>query len=202
MASIVMGRASDPAIDQDSLLGMYRLRHTVFHERLQWDVNSRDGLEVDDYDDIQPIYMIARGSRGAVDGCWRLLPTEGPYMLKDTFPELLRGELAPRNRRIWELSRFAVAPLSADDRRQVNFSDVTFRMMQRLWDFAEANGVDSYVTVTSVALERMMRKIGLSFRRFGDGQSLKVGRIRSVACWIDVNEQGYEALFAAQDAAA
>ena len=39
--------------------------------------------------------MIREPGPGTLRGCWRLLPTEGPYMLKDSFPELLHGAEAP-----------------------------------------------------------------------------------------------------------
>ncbi|MCA8967775.1 MAG: acyl-homoserine-lactone synthase, partial [Planctomycetes bacterium] len=91
MSHIVMGRAGDPHIETSALLGMFRLRDTVFHKRLGWDVDSRDGLEMDRYDELDPVYMLAHAAGTTVDGCWRLLPTLGDYMLRDTFPALLRG---------------------------------------------------------------------------------------------------------------
>ena len=196
MTKIMMGTATDPQMDQATLVGMYRLRDTIFHKRLKWDVESRIGLEIDAFDALSPVYMVARGET-RVEGCWRLLPTTGPYMLKDTFSELLHDEPAPQHPAIWELSRFAVAPTSPDDHRQVNFGDVTFSMMQRAFEFGRARDIKSYVTVTSVALERMLVRLGLPLRRFGDGKTIRIGRVRSVACRIDVDEQSQEALFGA-----
>lgn len=189
MSQILLGYPTDSHMDRQALHAMFRLRHKVFYERLGWEVEVQQGMEKDRYDDLSPIYMIARGRAPDVDGCWRLLPTTGPYMLKDTFPELLRGEPAPECSRVWELSRFAVKPSAADDCRQVNFGAVTFTMMQRVFDFAEQQGIGQYVTVTSVALERLLRKVGIPLRRFGDGQAMRIGKTLSVACWIDINEQ-------------
>ncbi len=42
-------------------------------------------------------------------GSWRLLPTTGPYMLRDVFPQLLHGVAAPAAADTWEISRFAVS---------------------------------------------------------------------------------------------
>ncbi len=195
MRRIVMGHAGDPEMDRDAMLGMFRLRDTIFHKRLGWDVRSENGCERDVFDELSPVYMVARGSRRAVEGCWRLLPTTGPYMLRDTFPQLLRGEPAPCDPEIWELSRFAVAPTSIDDRRQVNFGAVTFEMMQRVVDFAESHGIGSYVTVTSVALERMLRRAGIPLRRFGDGKAQRIGKVLSVACWVFIDAQCREAVY-------
>ena len=84
---------------------MFRFRHRVFHERLGWEVESRNGLEMDRFDALDPVYMVSENIRKEIDGSWRLLPTTGPYMLKDTFPQLLRGEAAPRDPAVWEISR-------------------------------------------------------------------------------------------------
>src|SRR3546814_13625445 len=46
--------------------------------------------------------------RSRVVGTWRMLPTTGPYMLRDVFPQLLDGLPPPCGPRIWEGSRFAV----------------------------------------------------------------------------------------------
>ena len=195
MNRIIMGRAGDPQVEASALMGMFRLRDTVFHKRLGWDVESRNGLEIDRYDELDPVYMLAHADGAEVDGCWRLLPTTGPYMLVDTFPQLLRGETAPRAPHIWELSRFAVTPTSADDRRQVNFSLLTFEMMQTVVDHAMHNGIQSYVTVTSAALERMLVRAGIPLRRFGDGQLTRVGKVQAVACWISIDEQCRDAVY-------
>ncbi len=182
-------------MDPATLHGMFSLRNTIFKDRLGWDVESRDGLEIDRFDELDPIYMVARHKARAVDGCWRLLPTTGPYMLSHTFPELLRGEPAPKDEAVWELSRFAVAPTDPQDRRQINFSLTTFGMMQRVFEFGHDNGIGQYVTATSVSLERMLRRIGLPLKRFGDGKAIKVGNVLSVACRIEINEQSRAAVY-------
>ncbi len=200
MSRIVMGRAADAHIEATALMNMFRLRDTVFHKRLGWDVESRDGLEMDLYDEMDPVYMLAHAGGPSVDGCWRLLPTTGKYMLRDTFPELLRGEAAPCLPNVWELSRFAVAPTCPEDRRQVNFSLLTFEMMQRVVAHAFENGIQSYVTVTSAALERMLVRAGIPLRRFGDGRLTRVGKVQAVACWISMDEQCREAVDAGVEA--
>ena len=106
MTKILAGRATEPGMDWASLDGMFRLRDEVFHKRLGWDVLSQGGLERDKFDDMDPVYLIARANERRVDGCTRLLPTTGPYMLSDVFPQLLQGEDAPQDAFTWELSRF------------------------------------------------------------------------------------------------
>ena len=194
MTQITMGHRSDSCMTPQRLDGMFKLRHVIFKERLGWDVASDEGREHDHYDDLDPVYMVSQSPRETVDGCWRLLPTTGPYMLRDTFSELLRGETAPCDDQIWELSRFAVAPTSSDDRRQVNFRPVTFDMMREVVSYGLECGIHQYVSVTSVSLERMLRRVGIPMRRFGDGKAVRIGKVLSVAVWIDINEACWQAV--------
>src|SRR5687768_18329785 len=83
----MLAQHGNGSLDQRAVLGMYRLRHEVFHDRLGWEVTTDNGMEHDEFDHADPVYVLAKGDEGEVLGCWRLLPTTGPNMLKDTFPQ-------------------------------------------------------------------------------------------------------------------
>jgi acyl homoserine lactone synthase len=189
MSRIVMGGGNLRHFDERTLNGMFAFRHSVFHDKLGWEVETHGKLEFDGYDQLDPVYMVAENARGAIEGCWRLLPTTGPYMLSDTFPQLLRGEALPRDAHIWELSRFAVDSSGEGEKLQAPLNALTMQMVRTLYDFAVAHGIDHFVTVTSVALERLLKRTGLPIHRFGDGKAQKVGRVLTVACWVDVDER-------------
>lgn len=189
MSDVLMGRTCEQRIDNKTLDGIFSLRHTIFCERLGWDVNSNQGRERDDYDDLDPTYLVTRDRFARVQGCMRILPTKGRYMLRDTFGVLLRGESAPQSDDVWEISRFAIAPASKADRRQAYVHPATLEMFERAFWHARNNDVGHYVVATSVALERMLRRIGMPIRRFGDGKAVRIGQTLSVACWIELNEQ-------------
>lgn len=178
------------------LKGMFELRNKVFKERLNWKVNSNDGLEQDYFDDLLPVYMIVTEPGSLVEGCWRLLPTTTNYMLRDVFPQLLRGEKAPASQDVWEISRFAVLPPEGTENGQTILRTVTLEILRRGYEFAVANDIAHYVAVMGVAMERFLgRTVGVPMRRFGDGRAQYVGEVLSVACWIDINEALYRALY-------
>lgn len=195
VCEIIIGRQTDAHVGNQVLNGIYALRYKVFYEKLGWDVDTNNGLEIDCFDQLNPVYMAAINDQKNVQGCWRLLPTQGPYMLRNTFPILLRGEDIPASEDIWELSRFAVVADENDRHLQVNMNRVSFEMIRRVYDFAVDNNIKKYVTVTSVALERLLKRIGIPIYRFGDKKSQKIGKVYSVACWVDVNEQFREAVY-------
>lgn len=186
--------AAREEFQRDELTGMYRLRAKVFKERMGWDVPILDGMEVDGYDALDPYYMMISepdnkpGNR--VRGCWRLLPTEGPYMLKDTFPELLHGHAAPAYAHVWELSRFAIETSCC---RSFGFANLALESMREIVTFGDRMGIERYVTVTTTAIERLLRRAGVDIERFGP--PILIGAEQSVALNIDIGEQTHAALF-------
>lgn len=188
MLNVVIGKEGEKKITPQLMDQMFKLRYEVFHEKLGWQVDGTDQKERDDFDYLNPVYMIANDQQNA-KGCWRLLPTTGPNMLFNTFPVLLRGENMPQAESIWELSRFAVTSPSRRYKGQIYLSELTYAMIEQLIEFADDNNIEQYVTVTSVAVERLMKRCDIPMIRFGDGQSTVIGEVDSVACWIPVNDQ-------------
>lgn len=161
---------------------MHKLRAKVFKDRLGWEVPIMSGMEIDGYDALEPLYMMIREpGGGTLRGCWRLLPTEGPYMLKDSFSQLLHGQDAPEHAGIWELSRFAI---ETDGNSRFGFSEITMESIAEIISHGYHAGIDQYVTVTTTAIERLLRRAGVVTRRFG--APLQIGVERAVALYVDV----------------
>jgi acyl homoserine lactone synthase len=161
---------------------MHKLRAKVFKDRLGWEVPIMSGMEIDGYDALEPLYMMIREpGGGTLRGCWRLLPTEGPYMLKDSFAQLLHGQDAPEHARIWELSRFAI---ETDGNSRFGFSEITMESIAEIISHGYHAGIDQYVTVTTTAIERLLRRAGVVTRRFG--APLQIGVERAVALYVDI----------------
>src|ERR1700752_3797681 len=112
-------RASLFPLEMDA---MFRNRAVTFSERLGWDVTVKDGYERDSFDDANPLYLVS------VDpdteeywGSLRLLPTTGPNMLRDVFPQLLDGDYI-ESATIWECSR--ICAIAAPGRSERNGSGI------------------------------------------------------------------------------
>ena len=168
---------------------MHRQRAKVFKGRLGWEVPILSGMEIDGYDALEPLYMLIRAPGGALIGSWRLLPTQGPYMLKDSFAELLHGQPAPSHARTWELSRFVIETGGAT---QFGFSSISLESIRQIIQYGYQSGIDEYVTVTTTAIERLLHRAGVVIRRFG--APLQIGVEKAVALHVDVGAT-YHALF-------
>lgn len=185
MHSILTGRLGEVPFINGVARSMFELRHEIFHDKLQWEVNSIDGLEYDEFDDAHAVYIAARSyTSRSVDGCWRLRPTLEPNMLRDTFPQLLDGRPAPCSPNVWEISRFAVNNTPYLDTRY-GFGEVSKDIIAATVDFALDNDISSYVMVTSVSVERMTKKLGYRMHRLGAAQ--RIGRVAAIAVEIPID---------------
>lgn len=165
--------------------GFAKYRHKVFVEKLGWELDCDDGVELDQFDRADTLYVIARSPAGTVIGGARLLPTTGRYLLADVFPQLLGGQDAPCSPDIWELSRFAAADLDRVGPGNTQFSSpIAVGLLRAAIEAAASRGARRLITVSPLGVERLLRKAGFSAHRAGppvvvDGHPL-------FACWIDL----------------
>ena len=183
LPAIVTARAGEPGLNAALQDSMYRLRATVFHERLRWNVRVEAGREHDWFDLMGPYYLVAHdGMRNAL-GCCRLLPSTGPNMLRDVFPYLLDGRPAPSAESVWDVSRFAIDPHCAGD--GFGFGPLATALLGRMITFADELSVGELVGVTTASVERMLLHMGLGVDRLGRPQ--RIGRAMSLAFRIPID---------------
>lgn len=184
------------SLSRIELFEMFKLRARVFKDRMGWEIPVLDGMEVDGYDAMDPDYMLIRTNKGVLCGCWRIMPTNGPYMLKNSFSELLYGGIAPSASNILELSRFAI---ELKDSENFKFSNVTLESIKEIIRYGEKEGISEYVTVTTTAIERLLSRTGIVTSRFGP--PLRIGVENTVALHVNVSAS-FKALFNELEAAA
>jgi acyl homoserine lactone synthase len=161
-------------------------RYQVFVEKLGWQLQFQDGAESDEFDGPQAIYVVAEELDGEISGCARLLPTKGPYLLASMFPQLLNGMPAPCDPTVWELSRFSAVHLSKRTRTPLaDFANSSAaQLMREAMACAAANGARRLVTVTALAMERLIRRLGIHSHRMGPPCMFHGHPI--YGCWIEL----------------
>jgi acyl homoserine lactone synthase len=164
---------------------MHRLRYRVFRGRLDWEVQISDDMELDEFDALQPHYLLQRAGNGRVQGCVRLLPTNGPTMLRDTFPVLLDGVAAPASSTIWESSRFALDVETDTSKVAHGLAIATYELFAGMIEFGLSRQLTEIVTVTDARMERILRRAGWPLRRIGKPRPL--GNTVAVAGYLDVS---------------
>lgn len=167
---------------------MFQMRAEVFSGRLGWDVSVVDGREVDRFDSEDPLYLLALDERtGELQGAVRLLPTTGPYMLRDVFSVLV-PDGAPESPGIWESSRFAVNPriLNASERADANHvvHRVTIELLCGIVEVCQQAGVEHVVSVFDARMARIFRAADCPFEIIG--APTRIGKTMTYAGLFDM----------------
>lgn len=180
-------------LNLDLLAAMFRLRRRVFRDRLDWTVSVTGDLELDVYDALNPTYLVLVSARREVIGCVRLLPTTGPTMLADTFPQLLAGLSPPRNDRILESSRFCVDTRLAAAPAERGLNRATFMLFAAMIESLGMLDADSIVTVTDTRMERILRRAGWPLERLAAPQ--RIGQTMALAGFLHGSEETLASMY-------
>ena len=151
---------------QDIVRQIFALRARVFADRLGWNVTVRNGEEHDQFDDLDPIYLCILDG-GQVLGCARFLPCSGPTMVRDVFSALVNHPEIVTGDRMVESSRFCVDKDAMRAGVHTGEQDAATLLMTGMIQWAFEEGYGEIVTVTDIRVERLLRRVGISFVRLG-----------------------------------
>ncbi len=175
---------------------MFRNRAETFSDRLGWEVVVKGGRERDVFDDANPLYLVS------VDpdteeywGSLRLLPTTGPNMLRDVFPQLLDGGYV-ESATIWESSRIcAAAAPGQPERSKSGVNYVLSELILGIGEVAVAAGLTQVVSVFDARIFRVLKAAGCNPQIIGTPQ--RIGGVMSYAGLFDTGEGPLRAFRAA-----
>jgi acyl homoserine lactone synthase len=165
---------------------MFRLRKAVFSDRLGWDVNIRDGFEIDEFDAASPAYLISVDDYGKLKGSLRLLPTTGPNMLESVFYELLDGESPIKSPLIWESTRFCVTPDAASERSENRLNRTTGELLAGIVEVGMKAGLVSVVSVYDAIMKRVLERAGCPAEIIGSPK--RIGKVTAYAGLFAIDE--------------
>ena len=160
---ITIGGRNDLA--PEAVSEMHQFRYEIFVRRLGWALPLAGGIERDEYDTDEAIYVLARDMTGRITACARLLPTTTRCMLSDLFGVLLGGKTVPSDPAMWELSRFATSVRKTGEGRVLSLSQPTMDLLDAILQYARKHGTERLILVTSVAIERLMLRAGYDTHR-------------------------------------
>ncbi|KUM24400.1 autoinducer synthesis protein [Mesorhizobium loti] len=167
---------------------MHRLRARIFRGRLEWDVEVRQGREVDQFDACHPTYILAVTRAREVVGCARLLPATGPMMMSALFPDLEETGLLRPHRAMVESSRFCVDTSLEAGRGMLH--EVTLTMFAAIIEWSMGQGYSEIVTGTDIRFERILKRAGWPMARIGEPRP--IGNTMAVAGLLPANWESFE----------
>jgi acyl homoserine lactone synthase len=134
---------------------MFRARKRLFKDRLEWDVTvDARGWEVDEYDAITPVYLIAVDDEG-------LLPTTGETMLRDHFRQVFDG-VTIESPLIWECTRFCVDSDATENLTPHGVQRVTTELLLGICETGLKSGISQIVGVFDRRMIRIYSRGGWS----------------------------------------
>lgn len=169
---------------------VFEFRHRIFVRHLDWDITHYDRLEFDEFDALLPFYMIYRSYENNIRAVWRLLPTTGPYMLRNIFPHFLGSKKAPQSKNVWEISRFAFDPGGFGVDGILDFSRISGELFCALGEFGIENGIEEVVAVFDTRFFLILRNLGTPPIWMGRPQ--KIGALTAVAASFEVSRSRLE----------
>jgi acyl homoserine lactone synthase len=173
---------------------IYRLRHKVFKQKLNWKVDTVDGdKEIDYFDSLDDLhYVLAFDDNNKLIGCMRLLPTLNDYMLEKVFPDLVDGKDMPKEDKIWEVSRVAVDPDYQRSIEMMSFDKATLLLLKGACEFSKKNNIECYVTVTTDRLGRLLQSLKMDSKRIG--KKLAMEDCNVVTLQFNMNAESFGAI--------
>jgi acyl homoserine lactone synthase len=167
---------------------MFALRARVFGKRLGWEVNIENGREVDQFDALDPAYVIGVDDDNNVVSCVRALQTTGPHMLSDVFSSILDGEAPLRSATVWESTRFCVdTEVLGRGKVRGSISYATCELMSASLEYARESGISDIVTVIDPVMNRVLKRSDCAPYGYL-GKTTPMGKVSAMAALLDCTE--------------
>ncbi len=168
---------------------MFELRARVFGGRLGWDVNIEDGKEIDQFDHLDPAYVIGLDDEGNVVAAVRALQTTGPHMLSDVFSDILCGEAPMRSATMWESTRFCVDTQRLTRGKEKNsVSYATCELMIGSLEYCRSAGIQDIITVIDPVMNRVLKRSNCAPYDYV-GETVPMGKVPAMAALLDCSEE-------------
>lgn len=167
---------------------MFQDRRTQFCEAFGWDLNVDElGREIDQYDLMNPLYVILQDGEGRHLGSGRLMPTTGPTMIADHFADMT-DDVEIESPLIWEVTRVFIARRGKESIRNAA------ALMWAGCQLGLKSGVQFYVGVTAYQMARVFTACGWKSDIIGERKTGRDGHI--AACLWEISQENCDRLAA------
>jgi acyl-homoserine lactone synthase len=145
---------------------MHRHRHEIYVNRRGWTALQRDdGLEIDQFDTDDAVYLMGVDSQGCVNSALRLMPTTGPHLLRDVFSHTITWGRVPVSDRIYEFTRYFIV---REHKHEFGRRHAAGKLLCAMFEFGLAKGLthisflcDTFFLPTILELGWKTRPLGL-----------------------------------------
>lgn len=178
-------RDAEPAL----LDATYHLRKRVFHDRLRWNVEIDGERERDRYDGMGATTLVwCDAERETLYGSVRLMPLDGPTLLRDVFGATQAADPLPHRRDVWEGTRMCVDEEAiARDLPWLDAGRGFGLLLLALCEAALAHNIHRLVSNFEAPVVRVYRRAGLRFHLHGEADGYGARPVRCGSFAVDPN---------------
>lgn len=166
---------------------MHEIRKRTFHDRLHWRVTTLRDWDIDEFDALNPLYLLSVDDNNNVRGSLRLLPTTGPNMLADVFPELLDDGMRIESATVWESSRFSVEQEAASERSDNLLNRTTGELLTGIVEVGLLAGLTEVVSIYDAMFARILRRANCAAELIG--KPARLGDIMGYAALFEISDR-------------
>ncbi|MCB2077973.1 MAG: autoinducer synthase [Novosphingobium sp.] len=124
---------------------MHEDRKRVFIDAYKWDLPTDGSQEIDQFDNEDAIYLVARQNDGSHLASVRLLDSDRPHILGSIFP-FLSDDPVPTGRHVREVTRSIASPRVSTIERRFARNTVARAMIE----YGLENGISRYTAVCDI----------------------------------------------------
>lgn len=186
MAEVHVICAGNRHLYEDVLDDYFRARHRVYIDERRWmELEKPDGREIDQFDGPTTVYITAIEERRVV-GSQRMVPTCGPTLMGDVFPQLAAGRGLVRHPGAYELSRMFVV---RDRRGDAAHPHIESLVMAGTMEYGLAEGIRQFTIVMETWWIPRFLAMGWKVRPLG--LPVDVAGMNCVGVVLDVNMRAW-----------
>lgn len=154
---------------------LYRLRHDTFKSRLDWRVNSHNGMEYDEYDAQNTVYLFGM-SAGEIICSARFINTQYRNMSREIFADFFGGITLPEDGNYIEVTRLFI---DKNKRHLLGLNDCPLSKMMfiSMINYCVANSYKGMYAVVSRPMFLIFQRSGWKIVKLKEGISEKKERI-------------------------
>ena len=145
---------------------IFHLRRETFKDRLNWQVQCKNDMEFDEYDNINTNYIIGSLQSNIICGV-RFIRINQPNMITHTFQSCF-GEVDFKNGNYIESSRFFVQKDRAKKFLSCDYPISTILLLSMI-NYSRHHGFDGIYTIVSKAMLSIIKRSGWKFEIIKEG---------------------------------
>ncbi|WP_203425648.1 acyl-homoserine-lactone synthase [Sinorhizobium sp. BG8] len=145
----------------------FRIRKTVFHDTLGWDVAVDGDLEYDRYDFMPCTYVLSLDDRGDVTGGLRQMSMAGPNLTWECFSDMIPDPAELLSPKITETTRFAIRPQERDVRVMSGVNRTAIELSNASLELGFHAGITRHVAICEENIVRLTKSFGIKYHIIG-----------------------------------